>query len=72
MGRSCSQLEGRVRDKSRMRGGRVCVRGGEQRLCAVPGGAVLLARMPARGLEGAQAGVRSGPHELKVSDAGCL
>ena len=32
--------------------------GGEQRLCAVPCGAVLLARVPARRLEGAQASVR--------------
>jgi hypothetical protein len=30
----------------------------------VPGGVVLLARVPAHGLEGAQAGVRCGAHEL--------
>jgi hypothetical protein len=37
---------------------------GEQRVRAMPGGAVLLARVPARGLEGAQAGVRGGTHGL--------
>jgi hypothetical protein len=31
---------------------------------AMPGGAVLLARLPARGLEGAQAGVRGDAHGL--------
>jgi hypothetical protein len=31
---------------------------------AMPGGAVLLARVPARRLEGAQAGVRCGAHGL--------
>jgi hypothetical protein len=40
-----------------MRGGGMRVGGGEWRLRTVRGGAVLLARVPAHGLEGAQAGV---------------
>jgi hypothetical protein len=40
-----------------MRGGGMRVGGGEQRVRSMPGGAVLLARVPAHGLEGAQAGV---------------
>ena len=50
--------EVRVRGKGRVRGGGMHVGGGEQRVRAVRGGAVLLARVPAHGLEGAQAGVQ--------------
>jgi Flp pilus assembly protein TadD len=51
--------QGRVRGEGRVRGGgmRVGGGGGEQRVLSMPGGAVLLARVPAHGLEGAQAGV---------------
>jgi hypothetical protein len=52
--------QGRVRGEGRMRGGRMRVGGGEQRVLSMPGGAVLLARVPAHGLEGAQAGVHGG------------
>jgi hypothetical protein len=50
--------QARVRGSGRVRGGGMRVRGGEQRVRAVRGGAVLLTRVPAGGLEGAQAGVR--------------
>ena len=43
-----------------MRVGWMRVGGGEQRVLSMPGGAVLLSRVPARGLEGAQAGVHGG------------
>jgi hypothetical protein len=43
-----------------MRGGGVRVGGGEQHVREVRGGAVLLARVPSRGLEGAQGRVRGG------------
>jgi hypothetical protein len=43
-----------------MRCGGMRIGGGEQRVRAMRGGAVLLARVPARGLEGAQAGVHGG------------
>jgi hypothetical protein len=36
------------------------VGGGKQRVLSMPGGAVLLARVPAHRLEGAQAGVHGG------------
>jgi CPA2 family monovalent cation:H+ antiporter-2 len=49
-----------VRRKGRVRGGGMRVGGGEQRVLSMPGGAVLLARVPAHGLEGAQAGVHGG------------
>ncbi len=49
--------QGRVRGEGRVRGGGMRVGGGEQHVRAVQGGAVLLAREPAHGLEGAQAGV---------------
>jgi len=44
--------QGRVRGAGGVRGGRVRVGGGEQRVLWVQGGAVLLARVPAGGLEG--------------------
>jgi hypothetical protein len=43
-----------------VRGGGMRVGGGEQRVLSMPGGAVLLARVPAHGLEGAQAGLHGG------------
>jgi hypothetical protein len=46
-----------VRGSGGMRGGGMRVGGGEQRVRSMPGGAVLLARVPAHGLEGAQASV---------------
>jgi hypothetical protein len=54
--------QGRVRGSGRVRGGGMCVGGGEQRVLSgsMPGGAVMLARVPAHGLEGAQAGVHGG------------
>jgi hypothetical protein len=47
-----------VRGACWVRGGGMRVGGGEQRVRSMRGGAVLLARVPAHGLEGAQAGVR--------------
>ncbi len=55
--REGAHAEGRVRGACRVRGGGMRVGGGEQRVRAVRGGAVLLSRVPAHGLEGAQAGV---------------
>ena len=43
-----------------------CVGGGEQRVLAMPGRAVLLARVPAGRLEGSQTGVRGGCASLKL------
>jgi hypothetical protein len=52
--------QGRVRGEGRVRGGGMRVGGCQQRVLSMPGGAVLLARVPALGLEGAQAGVHGG------------
>jgi hypothetical protein len=52
--------EGRVRGEGLVRGGGMRVTGGEQHVLSMPGGAVLLARVPAHGREGAQAGVHGG------------
>jgi hypothetical protein len=52
--------QGRVRGSGRVCLGGMRVGGGEQRVLSMPSGAVLLARVPARGLEGAQASVRGG------------
>ena len=52
--------QGRVRGACRVRGGGMRVGGGEQRVLSTRGGAVLLARVPAHGLEGAQAGLHGG------------
>jgi hypothetical protein len=45
--------------QTRVRGG-MRVGGGEQRVLSMPGGAVLFARVPAHGLEGAQADLHGG------------
>ncbi len=52
--------QGRVRGVRRVRGCGLRVRGGEQCVLSMPSGAVLLACVPAHGLEGAQAGVYGG------------
>jgi hypothetical protein len=49
-----------------VRCGGVRVGGGEQRVLSMRGGAVLLARVPARGLEGAQAGVHGSGTAMSV------
>jgi tetratricopeptide (TPR) repeat protein len=61
--------QGRVRGSGRVRLGGMRVGGGEQRVRSMPGGAVLLARVPAHGLEGAQAGVRGTAMSVGASEA---
>jgi hypothetical protein len=61
--------QGGVRGAGGLRGGGMRVGGGEQRVRAVQGGAVLLARVPAPGLEGAQGCVRSLKRRSLVREA---